>query len=620
MGKTTNNNIFNKKEEPKKKVERLSIRDRLLAYRNLPKFLVLVWRTNPKLTLLSGVLRVLQAFLPLMTLKVGKVIFDQILSILNKKIFSAEHLWKFVVLEFLLVTVIMILSKIIQLIDELLAEQLTNHTNIIIMAHAATLDLTQFENSAFYDKLERARQQSFARALLLSQLFGQVQDMITMISYVVVLVIFQPWLILLLAVTFFPSILGSAYFNAKTYLLVRSQTEGRRELDYLSLVGSGDATAKEVRLFSLSAFLIKRYRILSVNLYKAKRKLGIGRTNVGIMLNLPGAIGFYIAFVYLIELVLGRVITLGFLIMLLGLIRSLGSLAQSSAKRLRDIAQGAYYLQDFFDFFRIKPNISEPIKPRPFPNPIKTGFTFENVGFKYINSDRWANRNLNFTLSPGEKLALVGENGAGKTTLVKLLARLYDPTEGQILLDGHDLKEYDLTDVRQHIGIIFQDFIRYQMTASENIAVGNIEQEENMELIEESAHQSLAHPIIDRLPAKYRQMLGHYFLNGFDLSGGEWQKIALARAYMRNSEIIILDEPTAALDARSEYEVFQRFSDITDKKTAILISHRFSTVRMADRIIVLDKGEILEIGTHEELLSKKGRYEELFQLQALGYR
>ena len=618
--KTTNNNIFNKKEEPKKKIERLTVRDRLLAYRNLPKFLVLVWQTNARLTLLSGVLRVLQAFLPLMTLKVGKVIIDQVNLISHNKNISQEYLWKFVAIEFSLVILIMVLSKIVQLIDELLAEQLTNHTNIIIMAHAATLDLTQFENSAFYDKLERARQQSFARAAMLSQLFGQVQDMITMISYIVVLIFFRPWLILLLAVTFLPSILGSAYFNAKTYLLVRSQTEGRRELDYLSLVGSGDATAKEVRLFSLSAFLIKRYRIISVNLYKAKRKLGIRRTNVGIMLNVPGAIGFYIAFIYTIKQVLDGSITIGYLIMILGLIRSLGSLAQSSAKRFRDIAQGAYYLQDFFDFFKIKPNISEPIKPRPFPNPIKTGFTFENVGFKYVNSDRWANRHLSFTLSPGEKLALVGENGAGKTTLVKLLARLYDPTEGRILLDGYDLKEYDLADVRQHIGIIFQDFIRYQMTASENIAIGNIQQEDNMELIEESAHQSLAHPIIDRLPGKYRQMLGHYFLNGFDLSGGEWQKVALARAYMGNSEIIILDEPTAALDARSEYEVFQRFSDITDKKTAVLISHRFSTVRMADRIIVLDKGEILEIGTHEELLRNKGRYEELFQLQAIGYR
>jgi ATP-binding cassette subfamily B protein len=620
MGKTTKDNIFNKKDEPKKKVERLSVRDRLLAYRNLPKFFMLVWRTNPGLTFTSGVLRILQAFLPLMTLRVGKVIIDQIVLILRKKNLSQDHLWKFVVLEFLLVIIIMVLGKIVQLIDELLAEQLTNHTNIKIMAHAATLDLTQFENSTFYDKLERARQQSFARALLLSQLFGQVQDMITMISYIVVLVVFQPWLILMLAIFFLPSILGSAYFNAKTYLLVRSQTEGRRELDYLSLVGSSDATAKEVRLFSLSAFLIKRYRILSVNLYKAKRKLGIRRSVVGVMLNIPGAIGFYIAFVYIINQVIDGKLSLGGLTLLIGMIRSLGSLTQSSARRFRDIAQGAYYLQDFFDFFGIKPNISEPLSPRPFPNPIKTGFTFENVGFKYINSDRWANRYLNFTLSPGEKLALVGENGAGKTTLVKLLARLYDPTEGRILLDGYDLKEYDLADVRQHIGIIFQDFIRYQMTASENIAIGNIQQEDNMELIEESAHQSLAHPIIDRLPGKYRQMLGHYFLNGFDLSGGEWQKVALARAYMGNSEIIILDEPTAALDARSEYEVFQRFSDITDKKTAVLISHRFSTVRMADRIIVLDKGEILEIGTHEELLRNKGRYEELFQLQAIGYR
>ncbi|HEY8780358.1 MAG TPA: ABC transporter ATP-binding protein [Mucilaginibacter sp.] len=634
MVKTNGNNIFNNNEAAKKKNERLTIRDRLIAYRNLPKFFMLVWRTNPWLTLASCFLRILQAFLPIATLLVGKVITNQIVDIIRNKNLPREfislNLWpfsfhlstlgKFVILEFLLVILIAIFGKLIILVDDLLGQVLTNHTNMSIMAHAATLDLSQFEDSAFYDKLDRARQQSVARTLLLSQLFGQVQDIITIISFLVILIKFNPWLVLMLAVFFLPSIIASSYFNARNYLLVRSQTEGRRQLDYLSLVGSSDATAKEVRLFSLSAFFIKRYRIISVNLYKAKRKLGIKQSFVGIALTIPGAVGFYISFVYIIKLVLAGLLKFGDLTLYLGAIKSLGSITQSSAKRLKDIAQGAYYLQDFFDFFEIKSNISMPAKPRPFPNPIKTGFTFENVGYKYRNSDLWANRNLNFTLSPGEKLALVGENGAGKTTLVKLLSRLYDPTEGRILLDGHDLKEYDLTDIRMHIGIIFQDFIRYQMTASENIAIGNIQQQDNQELIEQSANQSLAHPIIERLPSKYNQMLGHYFVNGYDLSGGEWQKVALARAYMRNSEIIILDEPTAALDARSEYEVFQRFSDITDKKTAILISHRFSTVRMADRIIVLDKGQIIEMGSHEELLEKDGRYAELFQLQALGYK
>jgi ATP-binding cassette subfamily B protein len=627
--------IFNNKEAPQKKTtERLTIWDKLSAYRTLPKFFMLVWRTNPWLTFINCILRIIQAFLPIITLRVGKVIIDQVVLITRNTSLPREfitfHLWplslhlsylgKFVMFEFLLVVSMAFLSRVISLLDDLLGELLTNHTNIMIMTHAATLDLNQFEDSAFYDKLERARQQAAARALLLSQLFGQAQDLITILSYIVVLIAFNPWLILMLAVFFLPSMFASAYFNAKNYLLIRSQTEGRRELDYLSLVGSSDATAKEVRLFDLSAFLIKRYRIMSVNLYKAKRKLGIKQSNVGYLLTIPGAIGFYISFVYIIKQVFAGLLTIGGLTLLLGIIQRLGSNVQSSARRLKTIAQGAYYLQDFFSFFDIKPNISVAAKPRPFPKPMKTGFTFENVGFKYRNSDRWANRNLNFTLRPGEKLALVGENGAGKTTLVKLLARLYDPTEGRILLDGHDLKEYDLTELRMQMGVIFQDFIRYQFTAGENIAIGNIKEADNKLLIENSAKQSLANTIIDKLPKKYDQMLGHYFVNGFELSGGEWQKVALARAYMRNAPIIILDEPTAALDARSEFDVFKRFSEMTQNKTAVLISHRFSTVRMSDRIIVLDKGEILEIGTHEELLENKGRYEELFQLQAIGYR
>ncbi|MBD0375626.1 MAG: ATP-binding cassette domain-containing protein, partial [Flavisolibacter sp.] len=289
-------------------------------------------------------------------------------------------------------------------------------------------------------------------------------------------------------------------------------------------------------------------------------------------------------------------------------------------KRFSTVSQGAIYLRDFYEFFEIKPKIVASHNPKPFPKPIQEGFTFENVSFKYANSNNWANQNLNFTLHAGEKLALVGENGAGKTTLVKLLARLYDPTEGRILLDGYDLREYDLDELRAEIGIIFQDYLRYQMTTSENIAVGNINERENHRLIVNSAKKSLASAVIEKLPDKYEQMLGRYFNSGIELSGGEWQKIALARAYMKNAQLMILDEPTAALDARSEFEVFQRFAELTKDKSAILISHRFSTVRMADRILVLDKGEIIEMGSHEELLKMDGLYASLFELQAMGYR
>jgi ATP-binding cassette subfamily B protein len=313
-------------------------------------------------------------------------------------------------------------------------------------------------------------------------------------------------------------------------------------------------------------------------------------------------------------------VSLGDLTFLAGSFSRLQSLLQGILMRFSAMAEGALYLQDLFDFFELQPHVQSPEHPRPFPRPIQHGFTFDDVGFAYANSERWANRHLSFTLKAGEKLALVGENGAGKTTLVKLLARLYDPTEGRILLDGHDLREYDLGDLRKEIGIIFQDFVHYHMSAADNIAVGRIDAREDTIRIEQAAERSLANAVIDKLPNKYEQILGKRFATGVDLSFGEWQKVALARAYMRDAQLLILDEPTASLDARAEHEVFQRFSDLTKGKTAVLISHRFSTVRMADRIIVLDNGEILESGTHEELLRKNGHYAELFNLQAKGYR
>ena len=293
---------------------------------------------------------------------------------------------------------------------------------------------------------------------------------------------------------------------------------------------------------------------------------------------------------------------------------------ESILSRFTSVSQGAIYLKDFFDFFEIQPKIKHSANARPFPRPIRTGFVFDNVGFRYHNSERWANRHLSFTLHAGEKLALVGENGAGKTTLVKLLSRLYDPSEGRILLDGHDLKEYDLGELRKEVGVIFQDYIRYQMTVSQNIAVGNIDEKENESLIQHAAKQSLADILVQKLPDKYAQALGKRFNQGVELSGGEWQKIALARAYMKEAQLLILDEPTASLDARAEYEVFERFTELTKGKTAVLISHRFSTVRMADRILVLERGELIESGDHAALLQKNGRYAELFNLQAKGYQ
>jgi ATP-binding cassette subfamily B protein len=433
-------------------------------------------------------------------------------------------------------------------------------------------------------------------------------------------VVVNPWLIVLVLIAIIPAFLGESYFNDQSYALTRGQTPERRELDYVRYLGASDETAKEVKIFDLSGFIIDRFKQLSNKFYIDNKKLSVQRSLWGTFFAMLGSVGYYAAYAVIIIKAVDGSVTIGGLAFLAGSFRQLRSLLEGILTRFTAVSQGAVYLRDFFEFFDIKPKIVLAANPLSFPKTIRQGFTFENVGFRYANSDHWANRHLSFTLYPGEKLALVGENGAGKTTLVKLLARPYDPTEGQILLDGIDLREYDLADLRLNVGIIFQDYLRYQMTFAQNIAVGNISQQNNRPLIVSAAKQSLADTLAAKLPGAYDQQLGKRFSQGVELSGGEWQKVALARAYMRDAQLLILDEPTSALDARAEYMVFERFAELTKGKSAVLISHRFSTVRMADRILVLEKGELVEIGSHDELILKDGRYAELFNLQALGYR
>ncbi|WP_341840016.1 ABC transporter ATP-binding protein [Chitinophaga caseinilytica] len=599
----------------------VSFRQRMAALKNLPAFFKLVWQTSPWMTTWNILLRAAQSATPLGLLYISKLIIDEVVRLTQSAgDIGYTYLWQLVAAEFALVVVSGALGRAIALVDGLLGERVANHTSVRIMQHAATLDLDQFEDSTFYDKLERARQQTAGRTQLLSQVLTQVQDVITMIFLAAGLVTFSPWLILLLLVAVLPSFFSETHFNDKFYALAWGETSARRELDYIRFLGASDESVKEVKIFNLSRYLVDRFRGLADKFYRDKKSLSIRYNIWAVVFSLVGSAGYYAAYVIIILQTVRGQLTIGDLAFLGGSFRQLRGLLESVLMRFTSVTQGAIYLRDLFEFFEISPRITQPVKARPFPNPIREGFVFENVGFKYLNATRWANRHLNFTLHAGEKLALVGENGAGKTTLVKLLARLYDPSEGRILLDGHDLREYDLNELRMQVGVIFQDFQRYQMTFSQNIAVGNIAEVDNQARIEQAAEKSMADLLYGRLPAGYNQMLGRRFSNGVELSGGEWQKIALARAYMKNAQLLILDEPTAALDARAEYEVFQRFADLTRGKTAVLISHRFSTVRMADRILVLEGGELLEIGTHEELIAKKGRYEELFTLQAAGYR
>ena len=612
---------FEKKPKNSISADALTLKERLSALSNLPAFLKLVWRTNPGLTLSSSVLRLIRSALPLAMLYVGKLIIDEVVNISQGAPSGASNtLWLLIGIEFGLAIATDVLNRFITLIDSLLGDLFSNFTSVQIMEHAATLDLDQFEDSVFYDKMERARQQTIGRTMLLSQVMSQIQDIITMLFLAGGLIAFNPWLILLLFVAIIPSFLGESYFNDKSYALTRGQTPERRELDYFRFLGASDETAKEVKIFNLSEFITDRFKTLSEKFYSDNKKLVIGRASWGAFFSILGSAGYYLAYIIIILRTIEGKVTIGELTFLAGSFRQMRSLLEGILTRFTGISQGAIYLNDFFEFFEIQARIVPVKGSLPFPSPLKIGFTFENVGFRYVNSDKWANRHLSFTLHTGEKLALVGENGAGKSTLVKLLARLYDPTEGRILLDGIDLKNYDLFDLRKNMGIIFQDFLKYQMTFAQNIAAGNIKEKDNRKLIEVAAQKSLANLLAKRLPDHYDQMLGKRFADGMELSGGEWQKVALARAYMKDTQLIILDEPTAALDARAEFEVFQRFSELSKGKTAVLISHRFSTVRMADRILVLDQGELIEIGSHEELLNKGGRYAELFNLQAMGYR
>jgi ATP-binding cassette subfamily B protein len=591
----------------------------------------LVWQASPRLTTASFGLRLVRSVLPILVLYIGKLIIDEVVA--QTRLPSPggslgdwigggrlNALAVLLLMELALAISADLLGRASSLVDSLLSERYSNFASVRLMEHATTLDLEQFESSDQQDRLDRARRQVTGRTTLLTQIFGQAQDVLTVLSLAAGLLAYAPWLIVLILLALLPAFVGEFHFNAQGYRLNYFRTPERRQLDYIRYLGSSVETAKEVKLFGLNGFLVDRFRIFADRMYADNRGLAIRRAAWGTLLAALASCAYYLAYALIVWRTVRGEFSIGDLTFLSGSFLRLRTLLEGLLLGFSQIAGQALYLEDLFSFFDVRPDIASPPNPRPFPQPLRSGVVFENVGFRYPESDRWAVRSLNLTLRAGEVVALVGENGAGKTTIVKLLARLYDPTEGRILLDGHDLREYDLIDLRRHIGVIFQDFVRFHFTAGENIGAGLIEANDDRIRIQQAAERSLADRIIERLPHGYDQPLGKRFHEGADLSGGEWQKIAIARAYMRDAEVLILDEPTASLDARSEYEVFQRFRDLSLGKTAVLISHRFSTVRMADRILVLENGQVVEAGPHEELVASGGRYAELFELQASGYR
>jgi ATP-binding cassette subfamily B protein len=597
---------------------------RLEALKHVPPLVRLVFRTHRGYTVAILALRAIRSFVPLAVLWVGKLIIDGVVAGMQSHAAGAPvHLMRLgglVAIEFTIAVGGEGLARLSALLESLLGDLFANRISVRLMEHAATLDLAQFEDAETYDHLERARRQSVGRIGLFALLLSTAQDLVTLISLAGVLLLQLPWLLVLLAVAVVPSFLGEAHYASLGYSLLFQWTPERRLLDYLRYMGASDESAKEVKLFGLSDFLIGRYAKLSDEFYEENKRLAVRRNIVSTLLVSVGTIGYYSAYAVIIYLtVLGRY-SIGALTFLAGSFRQSRDLIQRVLLSLSQIYEQSLYLGDLFTFFDVRPRVVSKPGARAVPSPIRRGFEFHDVGFRYPGSERWAVRHLTFTLPPGERLALVGENGAGKTTLVKLLARLYDPDEGRILLDGVDLQEYDLQSLRKNIGVIFQDFVRYDFILKENIGVGQVERLDDEARVREAARRSLADSVAARTQAGYDQMLGRRFDGGVELSGGEWQKVALGRAYMREAQVLILDEPTASLDARAEYEVFLRFAELTKGRMAVLISHRFSTVRMADRILVLRGGELVDQGTHEELLARGGLYAELFGLQAAGYR
>ncbi|MBN8729459.1 MAG: ABC transporter ATP-binding protein [Acidobacteria bacterium] len=603
-------------------------RERLGALRNIPPLLGMVWATSPALVSASLALRLCRAAVPLAMLWVGKLIVDGVVRLLGAGNGDPGSIYLLVGLEFGLAIVGDWLGRGVAMCDSLLSDRFTNEISVRLIRHAATLDLVHFEDPEFYDTMERARRQTAGRMGLLAGLFGIAQDLVTLATLSAGLLVFAPWLLPLLTVAVIPSFIGESHFAGLAYSLFYRWTPERRELDYVRMLGASGQTAKEVKLFGLGDYLAERYRVLSERFLGEHRRLAVRRATTGGLLNVLGTGGYYAAYLYIIRGTLSGGFSVGDLTFLAGSFARSRGLIEELFRRVNEVSEQALYLQDLYDFFAMRPKVEAPPEGKtwlPAPRPISEGFEFRGVSFAYPGSGKTALRDVSLRLEPGQRIALIGENGAGKTTLVKLLARLYEPTEGEILLDGKLLREYDPARLRAEIGVIFQDYVRYDMKVWENIGLGRVESLEDRERIAASARSSQAEPVIEGLPKGYDTMLGRRFEGGSDLSAGQWQKIALARAYMRDAQLLILDEPTASLDARAEYEVFRRFADLTAGKMAVLISHRFSTVRMADRIYVLGAGgpgggTVVESGSHDELVRQGGRYAELFELQAAGYR
>ena len=593
--------------------------ERIHALKNVPPVLKILWESGPAVVTWGIVLRLITAGLPVALAKVSAWILGHVSDILRTHTVP-KYFWYMVGTEVALAVVANFINRVIDYGDSLLADRYTFSVSVRVMKKAADLDLTTYEDPVFYDRLERARVQATDRLAMIQMMGRLLQQIITTAAFTGILMYHSPWLVLLLTLGVLPSFLGETHYAFLGYAKNFRQTTAKRQMDYLRQAAGSREGAKELKLYNLADYFTSRFTDLSKHIYDENVELSRRKLIWGGLLTMIGTLGYYGSYVFVIwRAVQGQIDMTTVLFLTASIIQAQSNLQQvfSTAS---GIADQALFLTDLIAFFDMQPTVLSKPDGKLTPRPIRRGFEFRNVSFAYPGTTRRVLKDFNFTLSPGERIALIGENGQGKTTVVKLITRLYDPTEGQILLDGVDLRDYKLEDLHHEIGVIFQDFMRYEMTARENIAVGRVEHQHTEDEIRAAAEKSLAASVVAKLEGGYDQMLGRRFETGVELSGGEWQRVALARAYLRDAQLLILDEPTAALDAKSELEVFERFAELTKNKMALLISHRFSTVRMADRIVVLAGGQLVEEGNHQQLMALGGRYAEMFEMQAASYR